>query len=92
MLPCCWLDDPPVYEYIKKAGLKDEELAVRNNDLLDDIFTSDQWEHFFTTILHDPENASYMCKKKCGVDIAKSEYRDEERAANEYANEKAKKK
>jgi hypothetical protein len=69
MLPCCWLDDPPVYNYIVKAGLKDKELAVANNKSLDDIFTSDQWENFFTTLIHDPENASYMCKKKCGIDI-----------------------
>jgi hypothetical protein len=69
MLPCCWLDDPPVYDYIVKAGLKDTELAVANNKSLDDIFTSDQWENFFTTLIHDPENASYMCKKKCGVNV-----------------------
>ena len=38
MLPCCWLDDPPVYRYIKACGLKDPELAVANN-----VFS----KHFF---------------------------------------------
>ena len=58
MLPCCWMDDPPVYRYIKECGLKDEELLLSNNDRLDDIFTSDQWENFFNTLLNDPNNAS----------------------------------
>lgn len=81
MLPCCWMDDPPVYDYIKKCGLKDEELKVSNNESLEDIFTSDQWENFFTTLLHDPENASYMCKKKCGVGVDLKKLKEEERAA-----------
>jgi hypothetical protein len=82
MLPCCWLDDPPVHNYIMKCGLKDESLAVSNNDSLEKIFTSDQWENFFTILIHDPENASYMCKKKCGVDVDKNRLRDEENKAN----------
>lgn len=78
MLPCCWMDDPPVYRYIKEMGLKDEELAVANNEKLEDIFTSDQWENFFQIILNKPQNASYMCKKKCGVDIDVAEVKKEE--------------
>lgn len=66
MLPCCWLDDPPVYPYILKHGLKDESLKVSNNESLETIFTSPQWENFFQIILNDPKNASYMCIKKCG--------------------------
>ena len=79
MLPCCWLDDPPVYRYIKMCGLKDEELLLSCNEQLEDIFTSDQWENFFQTLLNNPENASYMCKKKCGVDIDEDAVRAEER-------------
>ena len=78
MLPCCWMDDPPVYNYVKEHGLKDEELLLTNNKNLEDIFTSNQWENFFQTLLTDPENASYMCKKKCGIDIDKSDVHDEE--------------
>ena len=37
MLPCCWMDDPPVYRYVKACGLKDEELLLSNNKSLDDI-------------------------------------------------------
>lgn len=79
MLPCCWMDDPPVYQYVKACGLKDESLALENNEKLEDIFTSDQWENFFQTLLNDPDNASYMCKGKCGVDIDVDAVRDEER-------------
>jgi hypothetical protein len=91
MLPCCWLDDPPVYRYVKACGLKDEELALANNDKLEDIFTSDQWESFFRTLLWDPDNAPYMCKKKCGVNIDKEKLREEERREVEYAHHAASK-
>ena len=81
------MDDPPVYRYIKECGLKDEELLLSNNDRLDDIFTSDQWENFFNTLLNDPNNASYMCKKKCGMNInlddVQSEAKEELRIMNE---------
>ena len=87
MLPCCWMDDPPVYRYVKACGLKDDELLLSNNKSLDDIFTSDQWENFFQTLLHDPENASYMCKKKCGINVDMDKVREEERKeVKEQAN------
>lgn len=73
MLPCCWLDDPPVHRYIVEIGLKDPELALANNTCLENIFGSDQWENFFQILLNNPENASYMCKKKCGVDFTLEE-------------------
>lgn len=79
MLPCCWMDDPPVYRYVKACGLKDPELALVNNERLEDIFTSDQWENFFQTLLNNPEQASYMCKKKCGVGVDKDKLKEEER-------------
>lgn len=84
MLPCCWLDDPPVHRYIKACGLKDEELALANNEKLEDIFTSEQWENFFQTLLWQPENASYMCKKKCGVNIDTDALKVEERTEVEW--------
>lgn len=69
MLPCCWMDDPPVYDYVVKMGLKDPKLALKNNKSLKDIFTSDEWENFFQILVHNPENSSYICKKKCGVNV-----------------------
>ena len=78
MLPCCWLDDPPVHRYVVDAGLKDDKLLLSKNEKLEDIFRSDEWENFFQTLLKKPECASYMCKKKCGVDIDESIWRPEE--------------
>jgi len=73
MLPCCWLDDPPVYRYVKEAGLKDPDLALENNDCLEDIFTSEQWEKFFQKLFDEPDKCSYMCKQKCGVGFTEQE-------------------
>lgn len=73
MLPCCWMDDPPVHNFIVKAGLKDPELAVANNERLEDIFSSDQWEQFFQNLINEPDKCSYMCKKKCGVELSELE-------------------
>ena len=73
MLPCCWMDDPPVLNHIIKAGLKDPELALANNEKLEDIFTSDQWENFFQKLYNAPDECSYMCKKKCGVEFTDEE-------------------
>ncbi len=89
MLPCCWLDDPPVYRHVKACGLKDEELLLSNNERLEDIFTSNQWENFFQTLLNNPHKASYMCKKKCGIDTDEDAVRDEERMEiREQGNDK----
>ena len=90
MLPCCWLDDPPVYRHVKACGLKDEELLLSNNDKLEDIFTSDRWENFFQMLLTTPEKASYMCKKKCGIDVDMDEVRAEEKIEMKELIENAK--
>lgn len=66
MLPCCWMDDPLEETYVNNAGLKDEKLKVSNNESLEQIFTSDQWENFFNILLSNPELASNTCKRKCG--------------------------
>ena len=73
MLPCCWMDDPPVHRYVVESGLKDPEQALANNTRLEDIFGSDQWENFFQTLVNEPEKTSYMCKKKCGVNFTEQE-------------------
>ena len=40
MLPCCWLDQPELDDDVKKMGLKEEHLAVKNNSKLEDIYSS----------------------------------------------------
>jgi hypothetical protein len=56
-----------------ESGLKDPELALANNEKLEDIFGSDAWENFFQKLLNDPGNCSYMCKKKCGIELTEQE-------------------
>ena len=66
MLPCCWLDDPKNDYGVEYFGMKDDHLRVRNVDSLNDIYTSDEWDHFFDTLLNNPERAMKHCQYKCG--------------------------
>jgi len=66
MLPCCWLDDPKNDYGVEYFGMKDDHLRVKNVDSLRDIYTSDEWDHFFDTLLNNPERAMKHCQYKCG--------------------------
>ena len=66
MLPCCWLDEPKNDFGVKHFGLKDEHLRVRNVEKLEEIFKSEEWAHFFDTLLNDQKHAMKHCKYKCG--------------------------
>ena len=66
MLPCCWLDQPELDDDVKKMGLKEEHLAVKNNSKLEDIYSSKEWSKFFDTIVNKPEKAMNYCQYKCG--------------------------
>ena len=67
MLPCCWLDDPKNDHGVEEVfHLKDEHLALKNNDKLEDIFGSEEWEHFFDTLINNPSCALKQCQYKCG--------------------------
>ena len=79
MLPCCWLDQPQIERQVIELGLRDDELLLSKNEKLEDIFTSDQWENFFQTLVNKPEKSCYMCKKKCGDKIDESEWLLEEK-------------
>ena len=67
MLPCCWLDDPKNDHSVEEVfHLKDEHLALKNNDKLEDIFGSKEWEHFFDSLLNNPSCTPKQCQYKCG--------------------------
>ena len=66
MLPCCWLDDPKNDFGVEYFGLKDEHLRVNKVNELKDIFLSDEWDHFFDTLLNNQGQAMKHCKYKCG--------------------------
>ena len=65
LLPCCWCDQgAPEFE-----KLKTEDLAVANNDSIQDIITSDAWIEFGNSLVaSNGENAPEMCWKYCASD------------------------
>ena len=42
-----------------------EDLKLENNDSIEDIFMSDVWIDFHKSLIDDPDNAPYVCKKNC---------------------------
>ena len=51
---------------VEYFGMKDEHLRVKNVESIAEIFKSDEWDHFFWTLLHDQKHAMKHCKYKCG--------------------------
>ncbi len=67
MLPCCWLDDPKNDHGVSEVfHLKDEHLALKNVNSLEDIYGSKEWEHFFDSLINNPSCALKQCQYKCG--------------------------
>lgn len=68
LLPCCWCDTihPQAKKQFVDLGFFFEDLKLENNDTVEDILVSDVWTDFHKTLLETPENAPYVCKKKCG--------------------------
>lgn len=66
MLPCCWLDQPELDDDVKKWGLRDKHLALKNVNKMEDIYGSKEWSKFFDTIINKPEKAMNYCQYKCG--------------------------
>ena len=65
MLPCCWLDDPKNDFGVEYFGLKDDHLRLNKAESIEAIFKSEEWNHFFWTLLHDQKHAMKHCKYKC---------------------------
>jgi hypothetical protein len=68
LLPCCWLDIPRLKPELERFGLFNEKLRLENNNSVEDIIESDEWQSFMEVVLNDPENAVSQCKRKCGSD------------------------
>ena len=67
MLPCCWLDQPEVDDDVEKVWhLKDNHLAVKNVNKLEEIYGSKEWENFFDALINRPSKAMNYCQYKCG--------------------------
>ena len=46
--------------------MKDEHLALKNVDKVEDIYSSKEWAHFFDTLINNPSCAMKQCQYKCG--------------------------
>ena len=67
VLPCCWLDDPKNDHALENEfHMKDEHLALKNVEKIEDIYGSKEWAHFFDTLINNPSCAMKQCQYKCG--------------------------
>jgi hypothetical protein len=74
--PCCWLDDelyrsqPYVNDFFKPY------LNIENNDNIQDIFDSKEWQDFWDILLNRPEDAPPVCYEYCASQQGDKEYLD----------------
>ncbi len=72
--PCCWLDDelyrsqPYVNDFFK------EHLNIENNENIQDIFDSKEWQDFWDILLNRPEDAPPVCYEYCASRQGDKEY------------------
>tara|TARA_B100001123_G_C14928051_1_gene874528 strand:- start:135 stop:458 length:324 start_codon:yes stop_codon:yes gene_type:complete len=67
MLPCCWLDDPKNDHALENEfHMKDDHLALKNVNTIEEIYGSKEWAHFFDTLINNPSCAMKQCQYKCG--------------------------
>jgi hypothetical protein len=77
MLPCCWCDQSG-NEDIRKMGLLDDHMKLKNFKSVKEIFLTKEWVSFHKTLLISPENAPSVCKKKCSESVIEKELQDDE--------------
>ena len=68
LLPCCWCDQAQKHtiDQFKLFGLFDEDLKVSNVDNIEEeILKSPEWYYFHETLVHNPNDAPSVCKRKC---------------------------
>ena len=76
LLPCCWLDgDLQNFKQEQILPLLQDKLKVENNEKIDDIVYSKEWNYFFEQLKTNP---STICKKFCGIPLNRSINRAEE--------------
>tara|TARA_X000001036_G_C20008965_1_gene533568 strand:+ start:94 stop:456 length:363 start_codon:yes stop_codon:yes gene_type:complete len=69
ILPCCWCDTVNPETDTQLMKLMKEELLLENNNSIEDIIDSPEWNEFYTNIT-TPENydkVPKVCKRYCTV-------------------------
>lgn len=64
LLPCCWWDQPNLFESDIKELLKDK-FKLSNVNSVDDIVNSDEWSSFYDNLRNNigPDHCFNMCGK-----------------------------
>lgn len=65
ILPCCWCDTTSPEKDKNLMNLMKEKLKLENNDCIEDIIFSDEWNYFLESITSKNENAPKVCHKYC---------------------------
>ena len=64
--PCCWVDGDNVQSQDYYKALFTEKMKLDNNEEVEDIILSDEWNTFFKNLTNKPEEAHDICWKYCG--------------------------
>ena len=64
--PCCWVDGDDVQNQDYYKALFTEKMKLENNEEVEDIILSDEWNTFFKKLTNKPEEAHDICWKHCG--------------------------
>lgn len=63
--PCCWLDDELYRNQIYVNDFFQPHLNIENNDDIQDIFNSAEWQNFWDILINHPEDAPPVCYEYC---------------------------
>ena len=63
--PCCWLDDELYRNQPHVNNFYKPHLNIENNENIQDIFDSKEWEDFWDMLLNRPEEAPPVCYEYC---------------------------
>lgn len=68
--PCCQVDGWRQLQPFEELGMLDDKFHISNLKSEEDIeavFESEEWQDFYQLLMLQPEEAPWVCIKKCGV-------------------------
>ena len=78
ILPCCWMDTPPMQRDKKQEIFYQEKFKISNvDDIKKDILESKEWVEFYLMLQQHPDQAPKVCYKNCGKDVVGDKYGEE---------------
>ena len=74
--PCCWLDDELYRNQPYVSNFFKTHLSIDNNENVQDIFDSNEWQEFWNILLYQPESAPPVCYEYCATELGNIEITD----------------